>query len=159
MVLSHTNTEIGEDSLTSGPWVHGVHNGSKQPAGANSTSLPPLEELRDVPAWTPRRKIRVVTIGAGFSGLMLAYKFQHRSPEFQEMVEHTIFEARADIGGTWLVQRYPGVQCDVPAHVYVSFRFLILQFSGWLIIHRPSPSTRTRRGLSSMRLAKRSSTT
>jgi cation diffusion facilitator CzcD-associated flavoprotein CzcO len=35
-----------------------------------------------------------------------------------EMVDHTIFEAHSDVGGTWLVSDYPGVQCDVPAHIY-----------------------------------------
>lgn len=70
-------------------------------------------------AMTPR-KLKVITIGAGFSGLLIAHKFQHRFPELQDFVEHTIFESRGDIGGTWLVNTYPGVQCDVPAHIYVS---------------------------------------
>jgi len=65
------------------------------------------------------RKLKVITIGAGFSGLLIAHKFQHRYPELQDFVEHIIFEARGDIGGTWLVNTYPGVQCDVPAHIYV----------------------------------------
>ncbi|KAI1623483.1 hypothetical protein EDD37DRAFT_425844 [Exophiala viscosa] len=68
-------------------------------------------------AYTPR-KIRVCTIGAGFSGLLMAHKFQHRFSELQEIIDHKIFEARADIGGTWFVNTYPGVQCDVPAHIY-----------------------------------------
>lgn len=80
----------------------------------NSHSIP----LNDETAYTPRR-LRVVTIGAGFSGLMLAHKLQHRFPEMQDMVSHTIFEARGDLGGTWLVNTYPGVQCDVPSHIYV----------------------------------------
>jgi hypothetical protein len=66
------------------------------------------------------RKLRIITIGAGFSGLLIAHKFQHRFPELQEFVDHTIFESRSDIGGTWLVNTYPGVQCDVPSHIYVS---------------------------------------
>lgn len=66
------------------------------------------------------RKLRIITIGAGFSGLLIAHKFQHRFPELQEFVNHTIFESRSDIGGTWLVNTYPGVQCDVPSHIYVS---------------------------------------
>lgn len=69
-------------------------------------------------ALTPR-KLRIITIGAGFSGLLIAHKFQHRFPELQEFVEHTIFEGRSDLGGTWLVNTYPGVQCDVPSHIYV----------------------------------------
>jgi hypothetical protein len=68
-------------------------------------------------AFTPR-KLRVATIGAGFSGLLMAHKFQHRFPELQDYVEHTIYEARSDVGGTWLINSYPGVQCDVPAHIY-----------------------------------------
>ena len=66
------------------------------------------------------RKLRIITIGAGFSGLLIAHKFQHRFPELQDFVEHTIFEGRNDLGGTWLVNTYPGVQCDVPSHIYVS---------------------------------------
>jgi cation diffusion facilitator CzcD-associated flavoprotein CzcO len=76
-------------------------------------------------AFTPR-KIRVITIGAGYSGLIIAHKFQHRFPEMQEMVEHKIFEARSDVGGTWLVNTYPGVQCDVPAQIYVCHRIQYL---------------------------------
>lgn len=71
-------------------------------------------------AYTPR-KLKVFTIGAGFSGLLMAHKFQHRFPEMRDIVDHTIFEALHDVGGTWLVNDYPGVQCDVPAHIYVSF--------------------------------------
>jgi hypothetical protein len=70
-------------------------------------------------AYTPR-KIKVITIGAGFSGLLMAHKFQHRFPEMRDIVEHKIFEARSEVGGTWFVNDYPGVQCDVPAHIYVS---------------------------------------
>jgi hypothetical protein len=66
-----------------------------------------------------KRKLRVATIGAGFSGLILAHKIQHEHPEVQEYIEHVIFEANDDIGGTWRVNTYPGVQCDVPAHLYV----------------------------------------
>jgi len=68
-------------------------------------------------AYKPR-KLRVVTIGAGFSGLLMAHKIQHRFPELQEFVDHTIYEARSDVGGTWLINNYPGVQCDVPSHIY-----------------------------------------
>ncbi|TKA78566.1 hypothetical protein B0A49_01776 [Cryomyces minteri] len=69
------------------------------------------------PAYT-KRKLRVVTIGAGYSGLTLAHKIQHEHADLQEFIDHTIFEALDDIGGTWAVNTYPGVQCDVPAHIY-----------------------------------------
>jgi hypothetical protein len=76
------------------------------------------------------RKLRVITVGAGFSGLLMAHKFQHRFPEMDKIVEHTIFEKRADFGGTWLVNTYPGVQCDVPSHIYV--RIISCQHSSWV---------------------------
>lgn len=88
--------------------------------------------LKNVPAYTPRR-LRVITIGAGFSGLTLAHKFQHQHPELRDMVDHTIYESRNELGGTWLVNTYPGVVCDVPSHIYVSesrpiyFKCLITQ--------------------------------
>ena len=96
--------------------VNGI-NGSRTKGNTsfNGCSIP----LNNTLAYTPTRKLRVVTIGAGFSGLLLAHKFQHRFPEMQELVSHTIFESRPAIGGTWLVNTYPGVQCDVPSHVYV----------------------------------------
>ncbi|KHN98020.1 Flavin monooxygenase-like protein [Metarhizium album ARSEF 1941] len=72
--------------------------------------------IRDEPAFTPRR-LRVVCVGAGYSGLMIAYKYKYeaRSDSF---VDLTIYEKNGDVGGTWLENRYPGVACDVPAHIY-----------------------------------------
>ena len=83
--------------------------------GLSDYAIPMYDQL----AFTPR-KLRVITVGAGFSGLMMAHKFQHRFPEMEDIIEHQIFEARSDVGGTWLVNTYPGVQCDVPSHIYVS---------------------------------------
>lgn len=57
-------------------------------------------------AYTPR-KLKVITIGAGFSGLIIAHKFQHRYPEMQAYVDHTILEGHSELGGTWLVNTYP----------------------------------------------------
>lgn len=74
--------------------------------------------LRNIPAYSTPSKLRVVTIGAGFSGLIFAHKLRYEFPEMESMVDHTIFEARGDVGGTWLVNTYPGVRCDVPSHIY-----------------------------------------
>ena len=73
------------------------------------------------PMRTPTRRLKVVTIGAGVSAMGLAYKIHHVH-KLDELMDHTIYEANDDIGGTWLVNTYPGVACDVPAHVY-SFPF------------------------------------
>lgn len=73
--------------------------------------------LRHVPAYSARR-LRVVTIGAGFSGMMFAHKIRYEHPEIGEIVDHVIYEGRPQVGGTWLVNNYPGLKCDVPAHIY-----------------------------------------
>ncbi|KAK5192630.1 hypothetical protein LTR92_007805 [Exophiala xenobiotica] len=62
------------------------------------------------------RPIRVVCIGAGYSGLMMSIIVE------QQMKTHNVsfqlYEMNEDLGGTWLVNRYPGCQCDIPAHNY-----------------------------------------
>ncbi|OQD90612.1 hypothetical protein PENANT_c001G08521 [Penicillium antarcticum] len=63
------------------------------------------------------RRIRVVCIGAGFSGLILAHKLKHEQP--LDFVDLTIYEKNSEVGGTWLENVYPGVGCDVPAHSYI----------------------------------------
>ncbi len=74
--------------------------------------------LKPLPAYTPR-KLRIITIGAGYSGLTLAHKFQHQHTDLADVIDHTIYEVRSELGGTWLVNTYPGVVCDVPSHIYV----------------------------------------
>lgn len=97
--------------------INGNHtNGNGE---TNGESEPFNIPLNNDYAYTPR-KLRVFTIGAGYSGLLMAHKFQHRFPEMQAYVEHTILERHQQMGGTWLVNTYPGVQCDVPSHIYVS---------------------------------------
>jgi cation diffusion facilitator CzcD-associated flavoprotein CzcO len=57
-------------------------------------------------AFTPR-KLRVVCIGAGFSGLTVAYKLKHERP--LDYVDLTIYEKNHEVGGTWFENVYPGV--------------------------------------------------
>lgn len=97
------------------PGTNGTHTNGTTNGNANMTEDP--FKLAKEFAYTSR-KMKVFTIGAGFSGLLMAHKFQHRFPEMQDIVDHTIFEAHHEVGGTWLVNDYPGVQCDVPAHIY-----------------------------------------
>ena len=99
---------------------------SRRASSKQTDAMPSINQLADIcipmvdePAYSNRR-LRVVTIGAGFSGLILAHKIQHEFPDLQKFIDHTIFELQDDAGGTWKVNTYPGVQCDVPAHIYVS---------------------------------------
>lgn len=79
--------------------INSAHvNGGQTPNGTGHNEDVRIP-LNDQYAFTPR-KLKVITIGAGFSGLLMAHKFQHRFPEMQEYVEHTILERHSDIGGT-----------------------------------------------------------
>ena len=44
------------------------------------------------------RRMKVITIGAGFSGIMLAYHIEKQCSN----VEHIIYEKNPDVGGTWI---------------------------------------------------------
>ena len=59
--------------------------------------------------------MRVAIIGAGFGGIAAAIALQR---------EHDVFliDRAHDVGGTWLLNDYPGAACDVPSHLY-SFSF------------------------------------
>jgi cyclohexanone monooxygenase len=56
--------------------------------------------------------VDVVIVGAGFSGLYLLHRL--RGLGFSTRV----FEAGADVGGTWYWNRYPGARCDVESMQY-----------------------------------------
>lgn len=58
----------------------------------------------------------VLIVGAGLSGICLGTKLKEAGVPF------TIYEKNADVGGTWLENRYPGAAVDVPSHFY-SFAF------------------------------------
>ncbi|KAI1210378.1 FAD/NAD(P)-binding domain-containing protein [Annulohypoxylon truncatum] len=60
------------------------------------------------------RQLRVAVIGAGLSGVLAGILLPAKVPG----IKLTIFEKNADVGGTWFENIYPGVRCDVPAHVY-----------------------------------------
>jgi NAD(P)-binding Rossmann-like domain len=63
--------------------------------------------LAEQALFTPR-KIRLVCVGAGFSGLMLAYKIKH-ALKIEDFVDLCIYDKNADVGGTWFENKYPGV--------------------------------------------------
>jgi cation diffusion facilitator CzcD-associated flavoprotein CzcO len=50
----------------------------------------------------------VLVVGAGISGICAAYHLQTSCPDRS----YAILEARADIGGTWDLFRYPGIRSD-----------------------------------------------
>lgn len=65
---------------------------------------------------TTRQRFKILVIGAGASGI----DFLHYVPrELSGLgVEVVCYDKNADIGGTWLENRYPGCACDVPSVGY-----------------------------------------
>ncbi len=55
----------------------------------------------------------VVVLGAGLSGVCAAIKLKEAGIE-----NVRVFEKAGEVGGTWRDNRYPGVACDVPSHLY-----------------------------------------
>ncbi|KAL9092883.1 MAG: hypothetical protein Q9165_004301 [Trypethelium subeluteriae] len=79
------------------------------PPGSSGYDIPDI--IYDNP---DNRRIRVLTIGAGVSGILLAYKIQKELKN----IDHVIYEKNAEVGGTWIENRYPGCACDIPSHAY-----------------------------------------
>lgn len=65
------------------------------------------EPLQTQPAFTPTRKMRVVAIGAGMSGMMVAWKVQHGF-KLEDEIDLVVYERNPEIGGTWYENTYPG---------------------------------------------------
>ena len=51
--------------------------------------------------------------GAGVSGVCMAMKLKEIGIE-----DFVILEKAEELGGTWFENKYPGVACDVPSHLY-----------------------------------------
>ncbi|KZS70043.1 monooxygenase [Mycobacterium kansasii] len=63
---------------------------------------------------SPRRAdLRFVIIGAGMAGVLAAIKL--RAAGFTDV---SMYEKAERLGGTWRENTYPGIACDVPAHLY-----------------------------------------
>ncbi|MCL2585464.1 MAG: NAD(P)/FAD-dependent oxidoreductase [Streptosporangiales bacterium] len=66
---------------------------------------------------TEDREVDVLIVGAGFAGIGMGIQLARRGRN-----SFVIIEQADDVGGTWRDNRYPGVSCDVPSHLY-SFSF------------------------------------
>ncbi|KAI8147577.1 hypothetical protein BJV82DRAFT_710071 [Fennellomyces sp. T-0311] len=56
-------------------------------------------------------------IGTGFSGICAAIKLKT-----ELNIDSQLFEKSKDVGGAWQANTYPGLECDIPSHLY-SFSF------------------------------------
>ncbi|KAJ5232915.1 cyclohexanone monooxygenase [Penicillium chermesinum] len=78
-----------------------------------------------------KRHLRLICVGAGATGLQLAYKAER----ILENIDLQIYEKNDDIGGTWLENRYPGCACDIPSH---SYQFRWARREAWSSFYSPS---------------------
>lgn len=87
------------------PDLNSLANWATDGYAGNGVSRKDTYEIPDIVLNGPTtRKIRVLSVGAGVTGIMNAYHIQ----KMTENVEHIIYEKNEDIGGTWLENRYPG---------------------------------------------------
>lgn len=95
----------------------------------------------DLPA-----EVGTVIVGGGFSGLAAAIQLSRSGDE-----DYLVIERQDDLGGTWNSNTYPGVQCDIPSHLY-SFSFALNPdwsklFSDGAEIHRYQKDVADREGV------------
>lgn len=57
--------------------------------------------------------MRIVIVGAGFSGIAAAKALQDRGHH-----DYVILERGEGVGGVWRENHYPGAACDVPSYLY-----------------------------------------
>ena len=84
-----------------------------------SASAHPATDERPAFASSPRqpRYSETLIIGTGFSGLLAAIGLQKRHCN-----DFVLLERNAELGGTWQVNSYPGLEVDVPTSLYcISF--------------------------------------
>lgn len=74
---------------------------------ANGEKPPNWVPIKEEYAYTPR-KIKMICIGAGASGMTLAHKIKYES-NWSEFVDYTIYDKNPEVGGVWYENRYPGV--------------------------------------------------
>ncbi|KAI9694950.1 MAG: hypothetical protein M1822_000567 [Bathelium mastoideum] len=118
MAILSQQIENGRSSIENGVAVKAAHNpNSLKPFTNGAPSYTVSETTLEDPGVRP---LKVIGIGTGVSGIMMAYKIQKECTN----VDLSIYERNADVGGTWLVNKYPMCGCDVPAHAY-SFNFAL----------------------------------
>jgi cation diffusion facilitator CzcD-associated flavoprotein CzcO len=110
--------------------IVGMPGPAREPALARSAELPAACPTADAGVSGARPSAAAVTlganqldfdviiVGAGLSGIGVAYHLQRDCPR----KSFVILEARGAIGGTWDLFRYPGIRSDSDMHTF-GYRF------------------------------------
>ncbi|RDW67424.1 flavin-containing monooxygenase [Aspergillus mulundensis] len=112
-VVTHTELQLPiHGPEHSAPPVPAV---SAEPEANNQSESRPAFQIEEHPI-DDVRPIKVGVIGAGLSGITAGILLPAKLPG----LDLRIYDKNADLGGTWFENTYPGVRCDIPAHVYQS---------------------------------------
>ncbi|KAL5340903.1 hypothetical protein BJX70DRAFT_359899 [Aspergillus crustosus] len=112
----------GTNGASEANGTNGTHTQPSSSSPSSSHTYPPPPVTKDTPySILPQyhsqpAKLRIACIGAGASGLCLAYKLKQMLPPDSWCL--TLFEKNPHFGGTWYENTYPGVACDIPSHLY-----------------------------------------
>ncbi|KAL5444079.1 hypothetical protein PMIN06_008501 [Paraphaeosphaeria minitans] len=99
----HTATNgVATNRATKNRATHDIANAANAPFNLHDG---PVENFRPM---------KVIVIGAGYSGIYHAI----RIPERLRNVDLVVYEKNAGVGGTWYENRYLGCACDIPSHSY-----------------------------------------
>jgi hypothetical protein len=108
------------NSTTDGVWAQDSDNASNIPRLHISEDY----TVSESPIGTVR-PVRIICIGAGASGVNLAYQIQQN----MQKTDLVIYEKNPSIGGTWYENRYPGCKCDIREDT--SCNFLLAGVADW----------------------------
>ncbi|KIY72314.1 FAD/NAD-P-binding domain-containing protein [Cylindrobasidium torrendii FP15055 ss-10] len=103
------NVEIDKDGWVKYEVPQEIKQGLWPPSNARGYTID------ERPARSLSRRIKVIGIGAGMSGIHLAHVVD---TEQQDLIDLTIYEMGDEAGGVWHWNRYPGIACDVPGSNY-----------------------------------------
>ncbi|KAF4987339.1 hypothetical protein FDECE_15473 [Fusarium decemcellulare] len=99
-------------------------------AGFNSDGF----TIKDEPIEN-QRPMRVIVIGAGFSGIYTTIRLSQRLRN----VSIQVYEQNNETSGVWWMNKYPGLACDIPAY---SYQFSFAPSPYWSALYAPGPEIR-----------------
>ncbi|EWY88032.1 hypothetical protein FOYG_09394 [Fusarium oxysporum NRRL 32931] len=106
------------------------HTAMQNGSGENPTKF----TLKDTPVEN-QRPMRVVIIGAGFSGIYSTIRMTQRLRN----IDLTVYEMNEETSGAWWLNRYPGLACDIPSYCY---QFSFAPNPYWSSLYAPGAEIR-----------------
>ncbi|KAF4946367.1 hypothetical protein FSARC_14211 [Fusarium sarcochroum] len=79
------------------------------PNQPNLNEVPTAFCLKDTPVEN-QRSLRVIIIGAGFSGIYTTIRITQKLRN----IDLTVYDMNDAVSGVWWLNRYPGLACDIP---------------------------------------------